>query len=266
MASFVKLDGGILNSTLWSDYDARALFITALLMAEPHELIEPLPTIMVDRMEYGGWDVPAGWYGFVPAAGIGIIRRCGIGADIGMPALLRLAAPDAESRSGDFDGRRLVRVDGGFIVLNFIKYRDRDYGNAERCRRWRNRKLGTATSMSDVATSMSVVATPHVNMHAEAEADAEEERERDARSPGVDTHVATDSKAPAIVLSRRDKQRACLVSLGAIMVKDGADLLDEWLTVAKGCKEAELRSIFENARPGIQWPSDFRHERESPVR
>jgi hypothetical protein len=144
MAGFVKLDGGILNSTLWLDRDARDVFITALLMAEPHEFREPAAQLEVASLEATGWEVPAGWYGFVQAAGVGILARAGVAPDIGIAALARMGRPEPESRSSAFDGRRLVRVDGGFVVLNYVKYRERDYTAADRQARWRARKATAA--------------------------------------------------------------------------------------------------------------------------
>jgi len=137
---FVKLDTGILDSTLWYDREAREVFITALLMATPHELTEPAPQIEIRTLDLTGWSVPPGWYGIVNAASVGIIRRAGLDESVGIAALERLASPEGSSRSSDFDGRRLARIDGGFIILNFQKYRDRDYGAAERAKRYRERQ------------------------------------------------------------------------------------------------------------------------------
>lgn len=136
---FVKLDCGILNSTLWFERECREVFITALLMAEPREILEPMQQMAVGSLEFTGWVVPPGWYGFVEAAGVGILHRAGVPEESGIEALKSLGEPDEMSRSKDFDGRRLVRVDGGFIVLNYFKYRDRDYTTAERSRRYRER-------------------------------------------------------------------------------------------------------------------------------
>jgi hypothetical protein len=44
-----------------------------------------------------------------------------------------------ESRTPDFDGRRLVRVDGGYVALNFAKYREKDHTAAERSKRYREK-------------------------------------------------------------------------------------------------------------------------------
>lgn len=138
--AFVKLDCGILNSTLWVEREPRDVFITALLMAEPFEVIDPMPQYKIGAIELTGFVVPPGWYGFVRAAGPGIVRMAMAGYDEGMAALDKLGSPDLDSRSSDFDGRRLVRVDGGFIVLNFMKYRDRDNTGAVRAARYREKK------------------------------------------------------------------------------------------------------------------------------
>ena len=87
---FVKLDCGILTSTLWMDQVAREVFITALLMAEPAEFDEPIPQIETNTLNFTGWAAPPGWYGFVPAAGVGIIRTAGVNIDAGKAALERL--------------------------------------------------------------------------------------------------------------------------------------------------------------------------------
>lgn len=138
---FVKLDCGILNSSLWFEKDCRDIFITALLMAEPFEVVEPMEQLKVSTLESTGWEVPPGWYGMVQAAGPGIVSKAGIPQEQGIPALAKLGSPDLDSRSRDFEGRRLVRVDGGYIVLNYMKYRDRDYTAADRMRRLRERKM-----------------------------------------------------------------------------------------------------------------------------
>lgn len=150
---FVKLDCGILNSTLWVERECREIFITSLLMAEPFELRAPEPQIEVRTLSLTGWVVPVGWYGLVPAAGVGIVHRAGVSnSDAGLAALERLGSVDLESRSKDFDGRRLVRIDGGYLVLNFFKYRDRDYTGAARAARYRMRKKEAAVTR-DVSSS-----------------------------------------------------------------------------------------------------------------
>jgi hypothetical protein len=161
--SFVKLDCGILNSTLWVERGPRDVFITALLMAEPREILQPMPQLRAggDCIEETGFVVPPGWYGFVPASGPGIVRMAmtTTATEEGMSALTTLGEPDPESRSHKFDGRRLVRVDGGYIVLNYIAYREKDATGADRAKRWRERqKLKESSRVTD--TPSRVTDTP----------------------------------------------------------------------------------------------------------
>lgn len=176
---FVKLDCGILRSTLWFDQPVREVFLTALLMAEPKELVSQVVTYKLRSTEPDEFSVPPGWYGFVQAAGEAIVRFSGVDAKEGLAALERLAGPDHGSRTPDFEGRRMVRVEGGFIILNFQKYRDRDYTAADRQARWRQRqkqKNHAVTSASDAVTVTRVT-----QAEAEAEVEVKEESKREKR-------------------------------------------------------------------------------------
>jgi hypothetical protein len=137
---FVKLDTRILNSTLWFDRSIRDVFITALLMAEPWVFDQPMEQVEARTLKKTGFVVPPGWYGFIPTSGIGIIRQSLVDTDPGYAALDALGSADDESRSHDFEGRRLVRVDGGFVVLNYMKFRDRDENGARRQKLYRERQ------------------------------------------------------------------------------------------------------------------------------
>ena len=144
---YVKLDCGILDSSLWIDRDSRTVFITMLLMAVPYELRIAVPVIEIDSLTPSNWIIAPDWYGFVPAASTGVITRAGLDIPHGMAALRRLAAPELESRNPRYDGRRIGRVDGGFIILNYDSYRGKDHTSAERSRRYRQRqKSGIVTT------------------------------------------------------------------------------------------------------------------------
>jgi len=196
---FVKLDQGILSSTLWIDRECRDLFITALLMAEPRETREPMPQLTATGTGIAptGFVVPPGWYGLVPAAGPGICRQALVDTVIGLIALKRLGDPDPESRSTDFEGRRMVRVDGGYLILNFIKYRDRDATAAERSKRWRERqKLKESTQTIRVSRDMTRVIRHQAE--AEAEAEAVNLKSKACISKKPDIHGKSAEKSPAL--------------------------------------------------------------------
>lgn len=177
---FVKLDCGMLTSSLWIDREARDIFITALLMAEPWEFLEPQAQINVRDLELTGWIVPPGWYGFARAAGIGIVHQAGMERESGLLALERLSSADSESRSHAFEGRRLVRIDGGYVVLNYMNYRERDETGAERMRRYRAKKKDDIDKKQALrvtgVTLRATVTQAEEEAEVEAEADKKEEK------------------------------------------------------------------------------------------
>jgi len=174
--AFVKLDCGILNSTLWFERDVRDLFVTALLMAEPFELAEPIEQIKVRSLEGTGFFVPPGWYGFVPAAGVGIMARAQVEGEAGFIALEQLGSPEESSRTPDHAGRRMVRINGGYLILNYDKYRRKDHTSAARSARYRDAQAKRVKSRSDgVYATASHGVTSRSVTQAEAEAEAEAE-------------------------------------------------------------------------------------------
>lgn len=110
----------------------------------------------------------------------------------GYNALERLGAPDPESRNPAWGGRRLVRVNGGYIVLNFEEFRRRDATGAERARRYREKQKELAEEKRHGVTSRDIT-----QADAEAEADAGTTTETDlsvslvprANKPIVATNV-----------------------------------------------------------------------------
>ncbi len=120
---FVKLDCGIIHSSLWAeDSDTKICWITLLLLADAT--------------------------GFVRAAASAIAREAGIPAEVARRALDLFQSPDDESRTPDNHGKRVEKVDGGYRVLNYEKYRERDYTNAERQKRWRESQKSNVTTVT----------------------------------------------------------------------------------------------------------------------
>lgn len=186
--AFVKLDTGILDSTLWIARDQREVFITALLMAEPREFSEPIRQIEIGELEYTDFEAPPGWYGFVPAASYGIINRAGVDKDAGMEALRKLGSPEIESRSKEFEGRRMIRMNGGFIILNYMKYRDKDHTAALRQARLRARRKAIIVTrdIQDITRDATLQERDVTDSRGQR-ADANAETETEARTPSPDS-------------------------------------------------------------------------------
>lgn len=96
---YVKLFSSMLDSSIWAeDADTRVVWVTLLLMSDPDGHVRASPTALARRAN-------------VPLAAC---RK----------ALETLAAPDLESGTQEYGGRRIEPIEGGWLVLNKAKYRD----------------------------------------------------------------------------------------------------------------------------------------------
>lgn len=100
MTGYTKLFGSIVASTIWSEDDqTRIVWITMLAMANQH--------------------------GEVQASVPGLAKFAQVSLKATEAALKKLSAPDAYSRTKDFEGRRIEAIDGGWVILNHGKYRQK---------------------------------------------------------------------------------------------------------------------------------------------
>lgn len=100
MGGFVKLYSSILESSIWTeDSDTRIVWITMLAMADSQ--------------------------GYVDAAVSGLARRANVSLPKCKEALSKLEAPDEYSKSAAYAGRRIQKVERGWIILNYQEYRER---------------------------------------------------------------------------------------------------------------------------------------------
>lgn len=100
MSSFTKLFSDIVRSTVWREKDhVRLVWITML--------------AITDKTGYVSSSLP----GLADTARV-TIEQC-------QQALKILSSPDEWSRSQEYEGRRIEAVDGGWRILNYLKYRNR---------------------------------------------------------------------------------------------------------------------------------------------
>lgn len=99
MTGFTKLFAGIVFSTVWrEEMHVKVVWVTMLALADRHGAVNA--------------SVP----GLADAARV-TVEQC-------RDALARFHAPDPDSRTRDFEGRRIETIDGGWRLLNYPKYRD----------------------------------------------------------------------------------------------------------------------------------------------
>lgn len=99
MGGFTKLWSSITDSSIWFEpNEVRLTWITMLAMADAK--------------------------GFVSASILGLANRARVDLESCKEALSRLSSPDPHSRTKDNEGRRIEEVDGGWMILNYTKYRE----------------------------------------------------------------------------------------------------------------------------------------------
>jgi hypothetical protein len=157
MNGYTKLFQDIVTSTIWqAPNDMRVLWVTILALKGQDNICRAT----------------------VPA----LAKMCDMTIEECEAYLERFQAPDKHSRSQEYEGRRLKRVDGGYLVLNGQKYQDllrgyerRDYVRDKvaehRARKARKQKKITVNNVNTV------------NPSSPSPSPSPEERERGAVAP-----------------------------------------------------------------------------------
>jgi hypothetical protein len=100
MKGYTKLFETILDSTIWLESkETRLVWITMLAMKSREHVVEASLPNLADRAKV-------------------TVEECAA-------ALKILAMPDRWSRTKEFEGRRIKEVEGGWLILNGQRYRDR---------------------------------------------------------------------------------------------------------------------------------------------
>lgn len=212
---FVKLDAGILDSSLWQEKaETRIVFVTMLAMSNAE--------------------------GVCLATAPGIARRANLPLAAVRRALETLAAPDADSRTDAESGRRIKRVDGGFLLVNYLKYRMKDHTAAARKRRQRERQADGDQAEGDMSRR-DIVTVTQGEGEAEGEVETHPHTHRDTTNDPLKgrTTTATATTAPRIFEVIRDRD-----DLGFREKRNG-----EWGIDCPACDKPDAVSVTK-ARDG----------------
>lgn len=183
--SYIKLFSTIATSTIWS---------------------EPLPT----RVVWITMLAVSGRNGEVLASIPGLARLANVTLPECEAALQTLLSPDPYSRTEDHEGRRIEKIDGGWRLLNFAKYRERmsQDEKRERQRRWIAEKRAkdksedgqgdTAEPEPPAVECRQAASTPvdKSTKSTQAEAEAETEAKSRSKSPRADAREAAAASPP----------------------------------------------------------------------
>jgi len=142
MAGFTKLFDSILDSSIWQESkETKIVWITMLAMADRSGVIE--------------------------AAIPGLANRAGVTIQEAETAVETFLSPDPYSRTTDYEGRRIEKVDGGWRLLNHEKFRQK-LSAAERKeyqREWmRKKRAEKSTNVDSSSTDVDTVDTTLTNI------------------------------------------------------------------------------------------------------
>jgi hypothetical protein len=114
-------------------------------------------------------------------------RRANVSLEQCRAALACFEAPDPDSKDPDHEGRRIERVAGGFVLLNYEKYRERrsstQIKTAERVQRWRQRQAeanGQLSVTCNAGNAEKRAVRTEVEREAKEDLEVKEKREREA--------------------------------------------------------------------------------------
>jgi hypothetical protein len=115
MSGYTPLFQSIITSSIWNEDDqTRIVWISLLALADAEGKVE------------------GSIAGIAPVARV-TIQQC-------EKALKKLRSPDPYSRTKDDEGRRIKEIDGGWLILNHNKYREKAKNRAAYFREWRQKK------------------------------------------------------------------------------------------------------------------------------
>jgi hypothetical protein len=149
--SYAKLHTRILDSSIWTESkETRLLFITMLAMKDSH--------------------------GNVSASVPGLANRARLTLPECEESLDRLSAPDPYDSSGEAEGRRIAKIDGGWRVINHFRYRGEDR-KAYYHERYESKKRAVKAPVSTPSTVQNVkapVSTPSTGSTASEQSKAKQ--------------------------------------------------------------------------------------------
>lgn len=186
--SYTKLFSSIVTSTIWTeDPKICKVWVTMLAIADKH--------------------------GEVHASIPGLAQIAGMTLADTEAAIQKFLSPDKYSRTPDDEGRRIEKIDDGWLLLNHAKYRamaskDEEKTSAAKRQaafRERQKRNGKITACHGSVTGSNAVVTPSrdiadTDSKAEAEAEGEAKAYEEGRSPVVTAPPIPPS--PPVILKR----------------------------------------------------------------
>jgi len=179
MTGFTKLVPEIIQSSIWNESsDIRIVWITMLAVKDKD--------------------------GYVRGDAATLARLANVPKEVAVEALEKFQAPDEGSHTPDNDGRRVVKSDGGWIILNHHLYRSKDRSEYMRKYMREYREKVSVNSVNNVNTYVNLpsVSVSVSDSDSSPEGECEGMKGDDTAPPEYGTCLTTpqpDSTIPDLV-------------------------------------------------------------------
>lgn len=166
---FTPLFRDFLTSSMWAaDPATRCVWIWFLLMADPE--------------------------GYVVGTAPGVAQQAGVTIEQARAAIALLESPDPDSSSPELEGRRIIKVERGWHIVNFVAHRERAKQESEKAR-----KRAWAQQQRDATRQLTL---PGVEVDASSETiDAPKPKPTPKPSPSEIRSPAPEQSLPARVFT-----------------------------------------------------------------
>ena len=220
MNGYTKLFNSIIASTVWSEpHTTRIVWISMLAMANQRGVVEA--------------SIP----------GLAVLAR--VTREECEEAIRILESPDLDSRSQEHEGRRIQKIDGGWLILNHGKYRaklnadERREYNRIKQQEFREKKSANVSNVIDMSA---------LSAHTDTDTDTDTDTKKKSQNPSPTKSVGGELGSPEFrqfweaypkKVDRQEAVRAwvkgmCDGSLGAILAGlESWKRIEQWRDVDK---------------------------------
>lgn len=216
---FTKLFSSLITSSIWSEDDkTRIMWITLLAITDQD--------------------------GFCNASLPGLAALARMSIQDAEKCLKKLESPDETSRTTDFEGRRIQRIEGGWCVNNYRKYRDktraekrREYlRHKQREHRQRSKSLGNtlmSTKMSTMSTNVNKMSTnPSASASASASAITPPLKDKELPITGNRVYKVDYKTTPLLPITDYADLKTCNdLILAAVCVTGDREGAPHWINI-----------------------------------
>jgi hypothetical protein len=178
-------------------------------------------------------------YGRVEASIPGIAHQARVPTEATRKAISVLESPDPDSRTPNHEGRRVEKTDGGWQILNYVKYREAR--NADERREYLRKKQQEFRAKKKVSTNTSTAVNKRQQRKPRStQAEAEAEAYTEANTNTLVRITADDIESVYRAYPRKVARGAALKAIeGALNRLESPDPVAYLISKAKAFAESE---------------------------